>query len=275
MLDMHAPIASLMTPDPLILDPDDGLDTAQDVMRATSSHEWPVARGRELLGMITLDDLMLSRQLDGPSARVSCGQLTNDAVFVARPDDELIDAARKVQRHRLSCIPVTAGDELSGILMLTDLVKLAVDALKDERERFGSAPTVAHLMTPSPRTVRVYDCVADAEVIMARFGIRHLPVMSDQRVVGMVSDRDIVGMLRSSTEPASAILVGEIMTADPITTPPDFTAESAGRLLLDKHVGVLPVLRNGRLVGVVSKRDFLGYLISLGPSMDLDRVWAD
>jgi len=81
--------------------------------------------------------------------------------------------------------------------------------------------------------------------------------------------------MRTSSEPASAIVVAEIMTMDPITTPPDFTAESAGRLLLDKHVGALPVLRNGRLVGVVSKRDFLGYLISLGPSLDLERVWAD
>jgi CBS domain-containing protein len=272
---MHAPIAEFMRSDPLIIDPEDGLDTAQDVMRQTSSHEWPVARGRAFLGMITLADLLLSRQLDGPRATVSCGQLTSDALFVANPKDELIEAARQLQRYKLSCLPVAADGEIIGILTLSDFVALAVEALQSERARYGSAPTVAHLMTLCAKTVRFYDCVADAEAVMTRFGIRHLPVVSERRLMGMVSDRDIVSALRSSPEPASTMLVGEIMTANPITSTPELAAEAAGRLLLEKRIGALPVLRDDRLVGVISKRDFLGYLISLGPSMDLDRVWAD
>jgi acetoin utilization protein AcuB len=275
MTDMHASIATLMTVDPLIIDPEDGLDTAEDVLRLTSSHEWPVARGRAFLGMITLEDLMLSRQLDGPRASVCCGELINAALFVAGPNDELIDAARQLQRYKLSCLPVAEGGELSGILTLTDFVALAIEALQAERDHYGCAPTVAHLMTAYPKAIQYHDPVSAAESMMSRFGIRHLPVLSDHRVVGIVSDRDVVGVLRSSLELPSSIVVGEIMTANPVTTTTGFTAETAGRLLLEKQIGALPVLRDDRLVGVISKRDFLGYLISRGPSMDIDRIWAD
>jgi CBS domain-containing protein len=65
-------------------------------------------------------------------------------------------------------------------------------------------------------------------------------------------------------DPPSAILVGEVMTRDPQTTTPEEPAWFAGRALVESHIGALPVLHTGRLIGILSKADFLSYLLSIG-----------
>jgi CBS domain-containing protein len=270
MTALDAPLDMLMTPDPVVVEPDDAVDVAEAVMRLGRANEWPVALGRSLVGVVTIGDLLAERgrARDG----THCADVMSSVEMVAHPSDPLALIARAMLDHRLSCIPVVAGDELVGLVTLTDFVELAVEHLDEEARRFGSAPIVAHLMTHAPTSVRPEDSVAAAQAIMEGTKIRHLPVQSRGKLVGIVAQRDLVWALRALARPAGLVPVRSIMTPWPRTTTPDAEAADAGRILVHHGVGALPVVRGDRPIGILSKRDFLRHLVSVSPSQE--RAWS-
>ena len=130
---------------------------------------------------------------------------------------------------------------------------------------------VRDYMTRDPLTLRDDDLLRQAvEIVMVR-RIRHIPVLDrDGRLVGIVTDRDVQGTLPSPLSAAApeeyeALLettsLARIMTRDLITVAPDDLAAEAVETLLASRIDGLPVLENGRLVGIFTVRDALrGYL---------------
>jgi acetoin utilization protein AcuB len=108
--------------------------------------------------------------------------------------------------------------------------------------------------------------LAQAQRLMRKKGIRHLPVMSGQRLVGMVTDRDIRDAAPSL---ATTLSRGEIayqmdttpikncMTENVVSIPPDTEIVEAARLLLERKFGCLPVVEKKALLGVVTEIEFL------------------
>jgi CBS domain-containing protein len=272
---LDSPVGTLMTPDPVIIDPDDGIDVAETVMRLGRANEWPVACGRSLRGLVTIGDLVAARddahEDRGANAPTTCAGVMTAAAIVAHPSDPLSHAARVMHQHRLSCLPIVARGELVGLVTLTDFVELAVGLLQREASQYGGAPIVAHLMSCSPITVHPDDTLETAEQLLEAIPIRHLPVRADDQLVGIVAQRDLVWALRAMVRPASQVLIGDIMTPRPKTTTPECDGAHAGLILVQHAIGALPVVRGERLVGILTKRDFLRHLLALAPSV---RQWS-
>lgn len=117
------------------------------------------------------------------------------------------------------------------------------------------------IMRSSPTTVGAHETIGEAARRMLRGGIRHLPVVEDGRVVGLLDARDI---LRFHGEGGLESLVSSAMST-PVQTasPDDDIAEVAGRLGARKP-GFLPVVELGRLVGVVTTTDVLATVVNMG-----------
>jgi CBS domain-containing protein len=263
---LESPVDTLMTPDPVIVAPEDAVDVAETVMRLGRANEWPVADGRALLGVVTIGDLLQERG-DGIDGERKCAGVMTTPAIVAHPSDSLAHAARCLHDHRLSCLPIVSGGELVGLITLTDFVDLAVAQLERAALRYGNAAIVAHLMTSTPTTVRPDNTLATAQMLMETMRVRHLPVLPGNRqLAGIVAQRDLVWALRVTARPASRVAVREIMTTSPKTTAPEHDAASAGRMLVHHGIGALPVMRGDRLIGILTKRDFLRHLVSLAPA---------
>jgi CBS domain-containing protein len=89
--------------------------------------------------------------------------------------------------------------------------------------------------------------------------VSRLIVLQDDRIVGVVTEKDIVrelGSVHAYRLPPSRIYVSGMMTSNPITVAPDVTARRAAELMLDHDISGLPVVEEGKLVGVVTKLDF-------------------
>ncbi len=109
--------------------------------------------------------------------------------------------------------------------------------------------------------------VLDAREAMTKARIRHLLVTEPSgELVGMVTDRDIRLALPSPATTLSVwemnyllskLSVGEIMTKTLITVGPDRDAREAARLLVEHRIGALPVVEDGRLVGILTETDLL------------------
>ena len=120
--------------------------------------------------------------------------------------------------------------------------------------------------------------LADVQRLMHDRHIRHVPVVSGKRLVGIITDRDIRD---ASPSPATTLARGEIayhmattpiknyMTPDVVCIRPDVDIVEATRLLLHRHFGCVPVMDQGILVGIITELDCLrAFLDSVGGSKD-------
>ncbi len=125
---------------------------------------------------------------------------------------------------------------------------------------------VRDLMTAKPITVDPETPMLEARQRMVQERFRHLVVVDDARVVGIVTDRDIRLNLPSPATSLSVwemnfllskLTVGAVMSASVIVVEPDRPIREAARIMMDHKIGALPVVENGRLVGIVTESDFV------------------
>ena len=147
---------------------------------------------------------------------------------------------------------------------------------------------VKNRMNADPVSVSPDDTLAQAHRLTREHRIRHLPVVQDGVLVGILSDRDVRSAMPSPLErgdeaAAAAVAetpVSQVMTREVITTGPFDTVEDAAKLLCRHRIGALPVVdAHGRLVGMISETDvltaFAEVLSAGGPSSRLEVSLAD
>jgi CBS domain-containing protein len=125
---------------------------------------------------------------------------------------------------------------------------------------------VRDIMTTKPITVDPETPMLEARQWMLHKRIRHLVVVEDGRVVGIVTDRDIRLNLPSPATSLSVwelnyllarLTVGGVMSAAVLVVDPDRPVAEAARIMIDHKIGALPVVEDGRLVGIVTESDFV------------------
>jgi acetoin utilization protein AcuB len=109
---------------------------------------------------------------------------------------------------------------------------------------------------------------AEALAVCRERRIRHLPVLEEGRLVGIVSDRDLRSAAPALGDPARAealgrILISEVMTRDVVSVRPDDPIEEAANAMRERKIGCLPVVEGGALVGILTSSDVMGALVQL------------
>src|SRR5689334_12102298 len=131
---------------------------------------------------------------------------------------------------------------------------------------------VKNKMTANPFTISPDQTIPDAHEIMAQNGIKRLPVIKNGKLVGIVSKEDI---LRASPSEATTFSIGEItyllaktkisqiMTKNPVTISSKALLEEAATLMRDNDISFLPVVDEGKLVGIITESDIFDSFIEL------------
>jgi CBS domain-containing protein len=146
--------------------------------------------------------------------------------------------------------------------------------------------TVRDIMTAEPVTVPPAMNVTDAAKLMVERGIGALPVVDEGRLVGLVTEGDLIikdirleyptyihlldgfimyppstSRFERELKKAVAATVGDVMTAEPVTVQADASIEDVATLLVDRDISRVPVLEDDELVGIVTKADVLRSMI--------------
>ena len=125
---------------------------------------------------------------------------------------------------------------------------------------------VRELMTTDVTTVGRNDELTIADDIMKMKRLRHLPVVEEGRLVGILTQRDLFHAALSTAlnfgEKAQkgflkTVVVKEVMTDEVLTIDPGADVKEAARRMIEHKIGCLPVVENGKLVGIVSETDLL------------------
>lgn len=132
---------------------------------------------------------------------------------------------------------------------------------------------VKNWMSKNVITIDADDTMQDAMKLLKEHDIRMLPVMKKSMLVGIVTDRDLKQASASDATTLeihellyllTKIKVKDIMTKNPITVPPDYTAEETAQVLLESKISGAPVVdAGGQIVGTITQTDLFRVLISL------------
>ena len=110
---------------------------------------------------------------------------------------------------------------------------------------------VRELMTTAPITVQPDATLGEVAVLMKQEDCGSIPVVEDGRLVGIVTDRDIVIRGVAAGSDPKTQRVSTVMSADPVTIRPDDDLTDAEKVMADRQIRRLPVVENGKLVGII------------------------
>jgi CBS domain-containing protein len=133
---------------------------------------------------------------------------------------------------------------------------------------------VRDIMSEKMVTISESDTLSTVEDIMTLGRVRHMPVVHAGKLVGVVSERDLLRTSLSNLTDFGneerrlflhAVEIARVMSAPPITIAPDATVEEAARVMAERRIGCLPVLENDQLLGIVTETDVLRYFARVPP----------
>ncbi len=116
-------------------------------------------------------------------------------------------------------------------------------------------PTIQKYMTTQPYFIAPDANMAEAEAMMKQHKIRHLPVLKNGKVVGILSDRDIKLVSGFEEVEAAQILVADVCVAKPFVVGPDALLSEVAETMASKHYGSVIVTQNEKLVGIFTAVD--------------------
>ena len=226
---------------------------------------WGLIPAAELVRIATTQDL---------EDRTAGGSMTSQVVTV-EPADSVHDAAELMSDHEVDHVIVVdpVSDRPVGVISTLDVAQV----LAGERPHTPrGAYRVAQLMKRNVLTVGPSTPLREVARLLSDNGISGVPVVEQGKVLGVVSETDIVAKERgpvvhrgrlarwfsrgprsADTERLAARTADEVMTAPAITIESWRTAADAAALMLDRRVHRLPVLEDGKLVGIVSRADLV------------------
>lgn len=136
----------------------------------------------------------------------------------------------------------------------------------------GKEGVVREIMMGSPVTLKPEDTLDLANDVISLGRIRHIPIADGGRLVGIITERDLIGAaasqifgLKQKTKSAllKSVLLKDVMKKRVVTVAPETPIKDVAHLMADKKIGCLPVISEGLLVGLVTTTDILRYVESL------------
>jgi CBS domain-containing protein len=114
---------------------------------------------------------------------------------------------------------------------------------------------VRHAMTESPATATADMNAADAAALMKQFDVGVIPVTEGDKLIGLVTDRDLAVRVIAERQSPMDVSLGDIMTRSTVTVTPDTHLSDARDLMAENKVRRLPVTKADKLVGILSLGD--------------------
>jgi len=258
-------VRDIMRPARWTIGPDDSLGRAERLMARRRLHQLLVVEAGAIAGLLSERDILDYRAGATPDddwRRAPVRRAMQGIPATANPDETVANAIDRLARSPVDVLPIVEHGFLIGQITATDLFEA-------ERAPIEPSPqpvTAGDAMTEPAVSVGPTDSLLDAARLMVDHQVRHLPVVDDGAVVGMVSDRDIrtvagdpVRYLESRPHDGARMLsVRDAMSPTAITVRADRPLREVANELADERIGALPIVdADGKLLGIVSYVDAL------------------
>lgn len=248
-------VEDVMSINPLTVDVDEFVTHAREIMRENNVQSLPAVKGGKYQGMVTMQDII---NVTSTKSNVTLNGYVRWEASTVTPSTNLAKAARDILKTDEGRMPVLDGNgRVVGLLSIIDIFKGIEDlGLPDV--------PVSSVMTRKVIVCEPQDEISRVWRNMTEFNIFGFPVVRpDQEVVGMITREDVTrrGYVRFEREsefmkkPPSTVQM--IMSTPAITVEETDGARKAARIFTERQIGRLPVVKNGKLSGIVDRYDIL------------------
>jgi CBS domain-containing protein len=250
---------------PVCIDKADTLSHAMDVMEKSGMRRLLVTHNGEINGFITMRniarELGTRKNASLPASSLHAISATTDNFTKVLPDMKLSEA-------------ITLIDKTGGVLVVMDNSTILGwitphEILKNAR---GLEGTAEDAMTVNLITVHPLNRVSHARRLMLDKNVGRLPVVENEELVGMVTEKDIAKAMRAFRDLVSSnqqdsriknLLVEDIMTRRVVTVRTDTPIGEVVKTMLEENIGGVPVLdQKDELVGIITRRGIIRMLAS-------------
>jgi CBS domain-containing protein len=254
-------VGSIMTRALVTVSPDCPVERALWLLRERKLRHLPVVDHGRLVGLLSERDLMERpepprRARGAPEQSTLVRDRMSASLETVTADESASLACRRILERRVGCLPVVQNGRLAGVLSEADLLRLYVRVCRTAGHDASLDPRVESCMSRDVVTVVPRASAAEAFELCRAKGIRHLPVVHEGWLVGIVSDRNLLPVIGRAE--GELRRVEDVMTKDFVAVTGGATplSEAADCMLRDGF-HALPVLENGALVGIVTSADVL------------------
>jgi CBS domain-containing protein len=182
-------------------------------------------------------------------------------VITISPDTSLSEARKIINQEHIRALPVMDGDRLVGIITRRGLLRLDVSFLSDVAANSNTIlaeEKIGNVMTDNPITISPQALIPKAARIMLENKITALPVVEDDKLVGILTNSDIMRfIIAESPSLNKTIPIDHYMTNEVVTIEPDTSLLEAHRLMGVKRIRSLPVLKDNELIGIITRTDLM------------------
>ncbi len=252
---------------------DAALDDALDLMVDSGHERLPVLHHGRLVGMVTRGDLLAAKPSRGSTLsraeiltamsdiRVSAVMSRN--LVVVTPATHAAAAVALLMMHRISGMPVVDDGVVVGIVTETDFFRALIRT--PVGDPIPDAPASAW-MSERPVTISEHETAYAAHELMQAECVRRLPVLEDGCVIGIVTQGDLRRSLGSEVPALARFELADALRATPVraimskhvvSVKPDTTLRQCADAMIRLNIGGLPVMRDGRLLGILTEHDVL------------------
>ncbi len=247
----------VMSTPPVSLEEHDPATRARAMFRDYPYRSFPVVSNGRLTGIVTRSDVL---RITSSRSNIRVSGLMSTSVVTTYPEEDVEEAGKKMVLAGVEHLPVVASPEdstLVGMLSARDVLQVLV-----ERGRKPVRKRVEEVMLP-PEHCSHEDSVSRVWARLQESELPGMPVLKNGRVVGVITRADIIarGRARLSLEDEKgrkrSPRVERLMSTPAVVVAPEQDVFSAARLMLERDISLLPVLREGSLEGVAHRLSIL------------------
>jgi CBS domain-containing protein len=252
-------VKDVMTSEIIYVDKDVDMKYVMKLMKKYNITKIPIVEDKKPIGLVTDSNIALKlgaiRTRGVPAARLHASSIMDKNIIMVNAYAEVSDILSTVGEPGPTMLFVIENDFLVGVITKADLLPLV-----------ESKKPIEEIMKQMIHTVSPDDRVIHARRQMINEGIARLPVVNNGILIGMISDIDIAFALEKikksfplgrQKHQLEELLVNDAMIAPAISIESDKTVCDAAKKMKENHVGCLPVIKNDKIVGIISRTDVL------------------
>jgi CBS domain-containing protein len=256
---MMMKVKDIMTTEIISVDKDQDVKLVLKLMKKHGITKIPVLEEKKLIGVVT--DEMLAVKLGAirtrgiPAARMHVSSVMDKELDIISQDDDVSAILTRVGEPGPTILVVVENEHLIGIVTKANLLHLV-----------NSENPIDEVMEEVLRTVSPEDRVIHARHEMIEAHIARLPVVNNGMIIGIISDFDIALALAKvkkafplgkQKHQLDELLINDAMRTPAITIESGKTIKDAALMMKEQGVGCLPVIKGGKIAGIVSRTDLL------------------
>ena len=276
-----------ITKTPITIPPNTSILDARDILLRYGIGRLVVKLGKKAVGIITEKDIARSVSVFSgkPIEKILVRDIMSKDLVTVSPDGSIYDCAKQMKKHGISSVIIQdKRQNLVGVITKTDLVSTFL-------AQSTASLNISRIMTKKVITVSPNDSVFEVQSVLFNNKISRVVVTKNKKPIGIITYRDFVpaktfDLHKEFVDPIEREEISsspqlnefnvnqlsylltfsakDIMTKEPFVAYPDNDVYTAAILMIRHGISGIPVIRNQKLIGIVTKSDIVNVLASKG-----------